>query len=211
VHWIKHIVGVCVLGSLIMSCASLGTKVRVVNPEALSALETIAIWPIAVVPLRGKFEEKFPELNDSILAQSYDARMTCELASEDAELLLAHYLDSHEMFSVISADSVMALVTLHDPSFSRFSKDDWRTYSDLINAQAIILSKLSFAGESWGTNTYVTLVLCSQHTGEVIVETKFNTMWGKSYFFPQPIENTMPDAIEGAVKALAKAMRKHRP
>jgi len=119
-HKIKCVVCVCIMGSLI-SCASLGTRVQIYNPHALSTVKIVAIWPTAVIPLLGDIEERHPELVDSMLHKRPFFREAAEYLSQMADPCLARELISNQLFSnVISADSIITLIYVRVYNFSSY-------------------------------------------------------------------------------------------
>ena len=205
---VKYFIGACLLLGF-TSCASFGTKVHVITPETLPSLKKIAIWPVAAVPLVDRIDEKHPEFVDSLLANYADFRAQSMEISKKAESVLLEELNTSGLFSVIGPDSVLGMISDRNPDYWRFGREDWKSYKDIVDATGFLITKLSFGRESGGINTYVTLTIYDNVTGNAIIEAKFNTKWGKSYLLPQPMEKTLPDGIHGAVNGLINELRKH--
>ena len=203
----NYLIGLSFLG--IVSCASFGTRVRVITPEVLPSLRTIAIWPIGAVPLTDRISATFPDAHDIALLMDPEFREHSERVSAFAESALLRELSASELFVLITPDSVFAVLSGEDPSYSRFKKLDWRDHRRLIDADGFLLTKMSFARESDGVNTYVTLTLYDGKTAREVIEVKFNSKWGKSYRLSQQIDKTIPDGVKGAVKGLVKKLRKY--
>ena len=179
------------------------------NPEALPSLKRVAIWPTATFPVIDKFDEKHPDLIDSMLVFDSLFSDSSESLSRFTDSVLFYELKSSGLFYLISSDSILSLVTKQFPAFSRLDRESWESYKEFISAESVILTKVSFGREAWGINSYVTLSLCERNTGKVIIEASFNTKWGKSYLTVQQVDRTLPDAIHGAVKGLVNELRKH--
>lgn len=205
---LNYIIGFCFLA--LVSCASFGTKVRVTNPEVLPTIKKIAIWPISAVPLTGRISETFSGVHDMSLLMDPEFRERSERISHFAESVLLRELSVSELFLLVTPDSVYKALSADDPSFSRFKKTDWRAYRTIINADGFLMTKISFAREADGVNTYVTLTLYDSKSLHEVVEVKFNTKWGKSYWLSQQIDITLADGIRGAVNGLVKALRKRQ-
>ena len=190
------------------SCASLGTSTKVSAPEALPKIKTVAAWPIAI-----RTTEQFPTEElvipaDGLSVSPNDVYGQAEHLSRSAERELLRNLRSTELFRIIEPDTVTAIVKQQDSAFARWSQVPWQSCSGGVDADAFMLTKVRFAGESNGFNTYVTLTLFEKSASAPAVTVSFNTKWGKSYFLPQPVRVTLSDAMEGAVKALTNAMHR---
>lgn len=190
----------------VTSCASLGTSTRIADAEALPSVKSVAIWPIFVFPYMDKLDEKFPEIIDVALANPA-TRGELEWHGKNAESTLAYELRESGLFSVVSADTVLARLALHDSTHTRFKQIPWFEHNELIPGDAIVLTKVSFGREGGGVNSYVTLSLCERMSGDTVVVAKFNTKWGKSYLFEKSADVTLPDAMRGAVRGLIGAIR----
>lgn len=190
----------------LVSCAAFGTKVKVIEPERLSSLKTIAVWPTAVTPpIDGSGMQSGSK--ESTLAIDPGLRAYAADLSQRADWALVENLQASGLFTIIAPDSIIRLVTAHQSGFSRFGGYEWKGFRGAIDAGAIIIAGFSFKGEGSGTNTYVTLSIFDTKTANQIMEVKFNTKWGKSYGFPKPADETLPDAIQGAVNGLVNKLR----
>jgi hypothetical protein len=89
-------------------------------------------------------------------------------------------------------------------------KFDWGGNGEVLTSDAVIVTGVSFRGESGGVNSYVTLSMYDVTAQKLVAISKFNTKWGKSYFLPKPAKETLPDAIEGAVNGLKNALKDYR-
>jgi len=189
-------------------CASLGTKVRMEHPESVPSIQRIALWPIASTPLtQDELETRSAESVRNYLERNTNFRKYCLLMCRRADSCLFYELGTRRMFTLIDSDSTTALIRLQDSTFDRFSLRDWNSYDNLNFADGIVVTDVDFGKEGFdGTNTYVTMSLYDRSTGDLVVEVKFNTKWGKSYMSEQGWQTTMPDAIHGAVNAFVKTM-----
>ena len=194
----------------LFGCAAFGTKVRVTDPAALQSVQRVAVWPSLVVPLINRMDEKYPELVDTMLANDYLFREETLEYSKVTDQRVFGELKTAGLFDVVSADSVSAAILEKHPDFSPLNRSEWRDYRDFLDAEHIVTTKLSFGREGNGINTYVTLSLFNVESGMKVMETTFNTKWGKSYVFEQSVMKTLPDAVHGAVAGMTKEMRKQR-
>lgn len=193
----------------VVSCASLGTKINVVTPEAISSIREVAIWPIALFPLTNKLHEKFPELIDTMLAWDPVFEISSISLSKSAEEILLVELNRTKLFKIKSSKDVSRNISKKNSKYSRFDRVNWQDYKDVISADIVLISTIRFEREAGGANSYVTLTLYNRSTGAIVIESKFNTKWGKSYLGSQDVYTTLPDAIEGAVNGLANELRKY--
>jgi len=189
-----------------LSCAALGTKVRVEHPESIAAIKRVAVWPAAAIPI----EKKFRMLSAYALSD-YDFRVYCTLLSRIADSCLYNELHTLTPFDLIGPDSTTTLVRLQDPTFDRYTGMLWTNFGNLTFADAILVTDYAFAGEGYsGVNTYVTMSLYDRPTGNLVMKVTFNTKWGKSYLLEKGPDTTMPDAIHGATVALGKTFAHHK-
>jgi hypothetical protein len=195
------------------SCSSLGTKVSVLNPEILPRIDTVAVWPIKVIPFNHKFAVKNPEIVEKALKDDPYVRELAEAMSIEAEYLLTVELKKANLFAIIEPDIIASLIyERYGYEYSSLNTD-WTALSDTIGADAILVSEIYFKTGGHGANTYMTLSMYHKQSKELIAESRFNTMWGRSYFswgLPT-VEKTLPDAVEGAVKGLKEGLSEYPP
>ena len=194
----------------LLGCEPLGTKVNVLNPEALPKVQRVAIWPTLAVPVFDVDIDKQPDAVDLALKSDYFLFLDAAELSSLADSLLEQNLRASGTFEVIPADSVIRMIGKKYLGFSRFQHADWRDFRDLLGAETLVMTKFVFKDQQEGVNTYVTLQLLDRESQSPTLEVEFNTMWGKSYVFPQGVRTTLPDAIHGAVNGAVKELKKHR-
>lgn len=190
---------------LLLSCAALGTKVKIEHPESIGAIKRVAVWPVAAVPI----DRKFRTLSAYALSDS-DFRAYSTLMSQLADSCLYTELSTLTTFDLIGPDSTTTLIRRQDPAFDRYTGMLWTSVDNLTFADGVLFTDVTFAGEGYsGVNTYVTMSLYDRPTGNLVVKVTFNTKWGKSYLLEKGPDTTMPDAIHGATVALGKTLAHH--
>jgi len=177
--------------------------------DLIPSVKRVAIWPVATVPMYDEYDYSHPEVIDTILSYDPEFLRFALWLSHTADSLLYEELNASGLFEVLPADSIGFALARRDSTFHRFDRTDWRTCREVVNADALLQTKVSYKEEGSGTNTYVVLSLLDVRGGGVIIESSFNTKWGSSYIFSPDAVKSLPDAICGAARAIIKEIKKH--
>jgi hypothetical protein len=194
----------------ILSCAALGTKVTVIAPETLPSIKSVAVWPVASVPLVNKSGGYYYDWVDSMYRYDLFFHAVAEDVNRQAESVIETRLANVGLFRIVGADSVAGLILAKDSTYERFPEAHWEQYPDLVDVDAIIVTKLDFVSQDHGTNTYAVLSLIDRISLKEIARAEFNTQWGKSYLVTPKGWKTMPQAVRGAVNGLIKALKENQ-
>lgn len=201
------------LAAFLCSCASLGTRVKVGDPERVDSIRVVGLAPIYV-----------DELTLSV----------CNQAGSRAMAALIGQVEKSGAFRVVSAESLMAHVQgegeMPAESFlgsARRQGLDGVLFCKLEawEAQSMTTETVGF-GVSFGTDgtsvgliqedvtkvnwggAKVSLQVVECRSGELVLSTQFDTVKGKSYWKVPPPDKQIADAIEGAFKPVAEAWAK---
>jgi hypothetical protein len=201
------------LAALLWSCASLGTRVEVRNPELVNSIQVVGLAPIYV-----------DELTLSVCGQA-DSLALAALVSQ---------MEKSGAFRVVSAESLVADVQ----GEGAMDAEALLASARRLNLDGVLFCKLEAwearmtttetvgFGVSFGTSgtraglvqedvtkvnwggAKVSLQVVESRTGMLVLSTQFDTVKGKSYWMPPAPDKQIADAMEGAFKPLAKAWAK---
>lgn len=201
------------LAALLWSCASLGTRVAVRNPELVDSIQVVGLAPIYV-----------DELTLAV----------CNQADSVALAALVSQIKKFGSFKMVSADSVLAQAQ----GDSLVYAETFLASARRLNLDGVLFCKLEAweaqttttetvgFGVSFGTGgtraglvqedvtnvnwggAKVSLQMVKSNTGVLVLSTQFDTVKGKSYWMAPPPAKQIADAMEGAFKPLAKAWAK---
>lgn len=177
--------------------------------DLIPSVKRVAIWPVASVPMYDKYDLSHEDVVDRLLVCDSGFLVYSLWMSHTADSLLYEELSASGLFEVLPSDSIGFALARRDTSYNRFNRTDWHTCREVIHADALLLTKAWYKSDGWGTDTYVTLSLMDMRGGGVIVESSFNTKWGKSYIFSPGSMKSIPDAVRGAARAMIKEIKKH--
>ncbi len=203
------LVAATVLCSLV-SCKVLRPSVWVVKPEAMSSIESLAIWPAATVPLSDLANIRDCTLIDSRLAHSSEYRDWCEAYSAAMDTVLANELAATRLFQVTGSSQIVSAVSELNPYFTRFDRADWRTYKEQIDAETVVVTEMSIEWDYGGDHARFKLYLYDRKTGALLARSHSYTEDVKGHFSGSRLDQATVEAIGGAVVCLAKELRKHR-
>jgi len=177
----------------IMSCASMGSRVAVIQPESLTNVKCIALS-----------EPVLRQTNDKILSE-----VTDELWHINARHRLLYAIKEHGLIDKICNDSLREIlenITLEQDDPDLYLK---AMQIDKANASAILKTELEIkVGDNHKGDSKILMRLHDIETDDIILEIKFNTRWGVAYVSKPTVIMTIRDGISGAVQTLAKSLNK---
>jgi len=203
-----------VLGLVVLcSCASLGTRVKIRNPELVKSIQIVGLAPIYV--------------DEHTLA-------VCGQAESVALAALVSQIEMSRAFKVVSAESLAAHAQGEDVidaeallASARRQGLDGVLFCKLEAWEAgMTTTETVGLGVSFGTGgtraglvqedvtkfnwcgAKVSLQMVESRAGTPVLSTQFDTVKGKSYWTAPPPDKQIADAMEGAFKPLAKAWAK---
>lgn len=195
---------------LLISCASLGSHTNIAMPELVPSMKKVAVWPIRIYPIDKRVDEKVPGLSERAYADIAWFQDYSDYFSSSAENLLLAELDSLNRFILISPDSVASAVFNNKQIDIRLAKASWSDIPNELGADVVLFTNLYFKGGGQGSNSFITLSFVDSKTGNLILETNYNTLWGNNYMLHYPtVERTCPDAIIGSIKSLRRVFDKY--
>lgn len=198
------------LVSLLCSCASLGTRSDVRNPELLGSIEIIGLAPVYV-----------DELTLSVCAEAGTIATTALVAETEksgayrvvsADSLIAHA----QADGGVTAEALVASAREQGLDGVLFCKvEAWEAHPTTVETVGFGVSfgtggtSLGLAQEAVTTTEWagakVSFQMVDSRTGTIVCTTQFDTVKGKSYWIPPPPAEQIAHAMEGAFKPLAKA------
>ncbi|PKK82767.1 MAG: hypothetical protein CVT49_11880 [candidate division Zixibacteria bacterium HGW-Zixibacteria-1] len=178
---------------ILISCATLGSKVRVQQPETLKQLKCIVLTEPVLTQKSG---ETVTAATDETWHELVDTRFLYALEENG----LVDFICDDDLKDVINN------ATKDQADLDRYHQAIERPVA---NAEAILKTKMEIRlkDDNKG-DSYVTMQLHDANTGGIILEIEFNTMWGKGYVNKPTTLMTIRDGISGAVKLLADQLRK---
>ena len=177
----------------LVSCATLGSYAKIERPEKVGQVKCIALTePV----LTQKIDRTMSEATDETWYTVANTRFLYALS----EYGMTDYICDNDLREIIDS------ATRDDADLERYRRVIARSNQ---NVDAILKTEMEIRlkDDNKG-DTYVTMQLIDAKTEEVIINTKFNTMWGVSYVNKPTTLMTIRDGITGAVKQLADKMKK---
>ena len=178
---------------MLVSCASLGSRVTQIQPESLKQVECITLTEPVLKLKEGK---KLIDVDDQIWI-------------ENARHRLLYAFKEHNLMDKICNDDLMTIIenmTLDqdDPALVQKAYE----YNDP-GASAVLTTRLEIkAGDNHKGDSEVIMRLQDINTNEIILELKFNTKWGVNYITKPTVIMSIRDGLSGAVQSLAESFEK---
>jgi hypothetical protein len=169
------IIGLLVIGALV-SCSSLGTKVKVFNGHIYKEVSSISILPLEVRNMNLNVKDK---TNLQVFADS-----VFRTKVENEHIWKVVKLDSSEI-KILSQDII--------------EMDSIKTIRNKINA--IIRPSILFIIKGSGKDIIIELDM-KDVIGDKILKAKYSTFLGKSYLIKPSDVQLVNDAIDGIIKSI---------
>ena len=201
------------LAALLCSCASLGTRVKVENPDLVDSIQVVGLAPVYVDELTLSVCPQGQTLALAALVSEVEKSGTFKMVSADS--LVAHIRGDGAVDAEGLLDSARRL-GLDGVLFCKCEAWEAQTTttetvgfgvsfgSDGVSAGLV---EEPVTNINWG-GAKVSLQMVASRTGKLVLSTQFDTVKGKSYWMAPPPDKQIADAVEGAFKPVAEAWTK---
>ncbi|MEW5924543.1 MAG: hypothetical protein AB1746_11205 [Candidatus Zixiibacteriota bacterium] len=177
----------------VISCATFGSYAKVKAPEKMKLVKCIALTePV----LNQKLGRTISKATDETWYNLVNTRFLYALAENG----MLDYICDDDLKDVISrATRDKADLEKYHMAMARPGQ----------NTDAVLKTEMEIRlKEDNKGDTYVIMQLLDAKTEDVIIDVKFNTMWGVGYVNKPTTLMTIRDGISGAVEQLANQMKK---
>lgn len=177
----------------IISCAAIGSYSKVKAPDKMKQVKCISLTEPELAQKTDKVTSKNV---DETWRNAVNTRFLYALSENG----LTDYICDDDMKDIINGAAG------GDADLERYHRVIARMDQ---NADAILKTEMEIRSKHDNKgDTYINMQLLDPKTNDVILDIKFNTLWGVGYVNKPTVLMTIRDGINGAVKQLAGQMKK---